>query len=90
MDWFNGSQGEADFYGEMIRLMVDLDVRDHFVFVPWIPAARMPELYSLGQVTLCLGNIVEAFGNVAYESLACGTLVWFPGQVCIARFCRMG
>ncbi|MBG0788273.1 MAG: glycosyltransferase family 4 protein [Anaerolineaceae bacterium] len=67
------SQGEATFYGEMIQLMVDLDVRDHFVFVPWIPAARMPELYSLGQVTLCLGNIVEAFGNVAYESLACGT-----------------
>ncbi|QRN83925.1 glycosyltransferase family 4 protein [Chloroflexota bacterium] len=67
------SQGEAEFYGEMIRLMVDLDVRDHFMFVPWIPAARMPELYSLGQVTLCLGNIVEAFGNVAYESLACGT-----------------
>ncbi len=24
-------------------------------------------------MTLCLGNIVEAFGNVAYESLACGT-----------------
>ena len=67
------SQGEADFYAEMIQLMVDLDVRDHFVFVPWIPAARMPELYSLGQATLCLGNIVEAFGNVAYESLACGT-----------------
>jgi len=33
----------------------------------------MPELYSLGAVTLCLGNIVEAFGNVAYESMACGT-----------------
>lgn len=67
------SQGEADFYAEMIQLMVDLDVREQFVFVPWMPAARMPELYSLGQVTLCLGNIVEAFGNVAYESLACGT-----------------
>lgn len=67
------SQGEANFYAEMIQLMVDLDVRDHFVFAPWIPTARMPELYSLGRATLCLGNIVEAFGNVAYESLACGT-----------------
>jgi hypothetical protein len=33
----------------------------------------MAELYSLGDVTLCLGLFVEAFGNVAYESLACGT-----------------
>jgi len=38
-----------------------------------MPIERMPELYSLADVTLCLGNIVEAFGNVAYESLACGT-----------------
>lgn len=67
------SQGEFDFYHEMIELMVDQDVRENFVLVPWIHAARMPELYSLGQATLCLGNIVEAFGNVAYESLACGT-----------------
>lgn len=68
------SQGESDFYHQMIQLMVDLDVRENFVFMPWISAARMPELYSLGRATLCLGNIVEAFGNVAYESLACGTL----------------
>ena len=67
------SQGELSFYNEMVQLMVELDVRENFVFVPWIPAARMPELYSLGRATLCLGNIVEAFGNVAYESLACGT-----------------
>jgi glycosyltransferase involved in cell wall biosynthesis len=74
-EWIGGmtSQGEADFYHAMIQLMVDLDVRENFVFIPWTPAARMPELYSLGRVTLCLGNIVEAFGNVAYESLACGT-----------------
>lgn len=74
-EWIDGmtSQGEADFYHEMVQLMVDLDVRENFVFIPWTPAARMPELYSLGQATLCLGNIVEAFGNVAYESLTCGT-----------------
>ena len=67
------SQGELSFYNEMMQLMVELDVRENFVFVPWIPAAEMPEFYSLGRATLCLGNIVEAFGNVAYESLACGT-----------------
>lgn len=33
----------------------------------------MPAFYSLGRVTLCLGNFVETFGNVAYESLACNT-----------------
>ena len=67
------STGDSAFYNEMMRFMHDLDVRKHFVFVPWMPISRMPELYSLGDATLCLGNIVEAFGNVAYESLACGT-----------------
>ncbi len=67
------SVGDSDFYNHMMRLMRDLDVDKNFIFVPWLPIERMPELYSLGDVTLCLGNIVEAFGNVAYESLACGT-----------------
>ncbi len=64
---------EKDYQTEMLQLMNDLDVRDNFRFIPWLPNNRMPELYSLGRVTLCLGSIVEAFGNVAYESLACGT-----------------
>jgi len=67
------SAGDSDFYNEMMHLMQDLGVQDHFQFIPWLPIERMPELYSLGEVTLCLGNIVEAFGNVAYESMACGT-----------------
>lgn len=67
------SARDSVFYNEMIRFMRDLGVREHFKFIPWMPVQRMPELYSLGEVTLCLGNIVEAFGNVAYESLACGT-----------------
>jgi len=67
------SSRDSAFYNEMMRLMRDLDVEDYFKFIPWQPIMRMPELYSLGDVTLCLGNIVEAFGNVAYESLACGT-----------------
>jgi glycosyltransferase involved in cell wall biosynthesis len=74
-EWINSmvSAGESDFYDAMMSLMQELDVWDHFKFIPWLPNDRMPELYSLGDVTLCLGNIVEAFGNVAYESLACAT-----------------
>jgi len=67
------SSGESAFYQEMIRLMNDLGVSEHFVFIPWMPQSQMPALYSLGHATLSLGNFVEAFGNVAYESLACGT-----------------
>ncbi|MCB2202526.1 glycosyltransferase family 4 protein [bacterium] len=67
------SAGESAFYQEMMALMTALGVRDHFHFIPWIAPDEMPTLYSLGDLTLCLGNIVEAFGNVAYESLACGT-----------------
>ena len=74
-EWIDSmvSSGESDFYQAMMSLMHDLNVEEFFKFIPWLPNARMPELYSLGEVTLCLGNIVEAFGNVAYESLACGT-----------------
>jgi glycosyltransferase involved in cell wall biosynthesis len=67
------SASDSKFYNAMMKLIQDLDVRQYFVFIPWMPIERMPELYSLGDVTLCLGNIVEAFGNVAYESQACGT-----------------
>ena len=67
------STSESIFYQGMLRLMDELGVREHFVFIPWMPQRRMPELYSLGDATLCLGNFVEAFGNVAYESIACGT-----------------
>lgn len=64
---------EESFYHQMNHLMDDLGVRENFTFIPWLSQAEMPALYSLGKATLCLGNFVEAFGNVAYESLACGT-----------------
>ena len=36
----------------------------------------MPEYYSLGNLTLSIGNFIEAFGsNVGLESLSCGTPV---------------
>ncbi|NLN70227.1 MAG: glycosyltransferase family 4 protein [Chloroflexi bacterium] len=67
------SGGEADFYQQMMTLMDELGVREHFVFIPWLAQEQMAALYSLGRATLCLGSFVETFGNVAYESLACGT-----------------
>lgn len=67
------SGGDSDFYRELMDLMTRLEIREHFHFIPWIAPEEMPALYSLGDLTLCLGSIVEAFGNVAYESLACGT-----------------
>ena len=49
---------------------------DSYVFIhDWIPQERMPEYYSLGDVTLCLGTFPESFGNVTLESLMCGTPV---------------
>ncbi len=67
------SAGESDYHQEMLDLMESQGVVDHFVSMPWLPNERMPELYSLGDLTLCMGRFVETFGNVAYESLACGT-----------------
>ncbi len=67
------SSRDAAFTQAMQEMIHDLGVDNYFIFVPWMPLERMPELYSLADVTLCLGNMVEAFGNVAYESLACGT-----------------
>jgi glycosyltransferase involved in cell wall biosynthesis len=50
-----------------------LGISDLVVFHQWIPQALMPAYYALGTVTLCIGTFVEAFGNVALESAACGT-----------------
>ncbi len=45
----------------------------HFVFHDWVPQALMPHYYSLGHLTVSLGQGVESFGNTVYESLGCGT-----------------
>jgi len=46
---------------------------DVFLFHDWISEALLPEYYSLGDVTMCIGNCVETFGNTPFESLGCGT-----------------
>lgn len=63
VEWISGIRVEISQRG--------LD--DIFYFHPWVPRDLMADYYRLGNLTLALGNIVEAFGNAPYESLACGT-----------------
>jgi len=61
------------FYRNIEAQIATLGLTEHFVFHDWIPQSLIPEYYSLGRVTLALGNFVESFGNAVYESLGCGT-----------------
>jgi hypothetical protein len=54
-------------------LAQELGIAEHVRLHPWIPHHLMAEYYSLGSVSLALGNCPEAFGNAVYESLSCGT-----------------
>lgn len=60
-------------YGAAQQRAADLGLGSLLHLHPWVPADRMPEYYSLGAATLCIGNFVEAFGNVSVESQLCGT-----------------
>lgn len=73
--WFDvATSAEVRAYYEGISAEIkSRGLTEHFIFHDWIPQALMPEYYSLGSVTLTLGHFVEAFGNVPYESLSCGT-----------------
>lgn len=73
--WFDAdlSSDVRDFYASIERDIATRGLRTHFHFHDWIPQRLMPDYYRVGDVTLVLGHFVEAFGNVPYESLACGT-----------------
>ena len=65
-----------DHYKNIIKKSEELGIRENIIFHKWIPYELMPEYYSLGDLTLSIGNFIEAFGsNVGLESLACGTPV---------------
>lgn len=73
--WFDADQS-PDLLKFLQQIKADIHNRgldDYFHFHNWLPQRLMPEYFSLGHVTLVLGHFVEAFGNSAYESLACGT-----------------
>lgn len=74
-EWISemASPEDRSFYKQIESHLDQTGLRDHFIFHSWLSQELMPAYYSLGNLTLCLGSFVEAFGNVAYESLACGT-----------------
>ncbi|MCA9911817.1 MAG: 2-amino-4-hydroxy-6-hydroxymethyldihydropteridine diphosphokinase [Anaerolineae bacterium] len=63
------------FYTDLEADIAQRGLAQNFIFHDWISDDLMPEFLSLGDVTLALGSYVETFGNVPYESLACGTPV---------------
>ncbi|BEH09848.1 hypothetical protein GSUET_14600 [Geobacter sulfurreducens subsp. ethanolicus] len=60
-------------YSEINEVAAELGILGQVHFHDWIPYGLMPEYLSMGSATLCVGNFVEAFGNVHLESVACGT-----------------
>lgn len=60
-------------YTDVLTSAQEMSLERKIFIHKWIPAERMPEYLSLGTVTLCIGNFIEAFGNASVESLLCGT-----------------
>lgn len=51
-----------------------LGLRDRVQFVGYVPATELPDWYRAADVTV-LPSLIEWFGKVAAESMACGTAV---------------
>jgi glycosyltransferase involved in cell wall biosynthesis len=58
----------------MRALCTRLDVIDHFEFTGWMPNEKLQELYRRASVFV-MPSLVEAFGVVFLEAMACGTPV---------------
>lgn len=66
----------GEHYKNIRNQVEELNLNNNILFHKWIPYELMPDYYSLGNLTLSVGNFIEAFGsNVGLESLACGTPV---------------
>lgn len=63
----------VNYYNRLNQRISEVGLSDVFVFHEWISEAYIPEYYSLADVSLCIGNIIETFGNAVFESLGCGT-----------------
>ncbi|NLI44226.1 MAG: glycosyltransferase family 4 protein [Chloroflexi bacterium] len=72
LELMNG-EAESEFHRLITAELSRRGLTENFIFHDWLSQSDMAAYYSAGEVTLCLGNMVEAFGNVAYESLVCGT-----------------
>lgn len=73
--WLEVMNGEAEneFHKSISAELRQRGLIENFIFHAWLSQSEMAAYYAAGEVTLCLGSMVEAFGNVAYESLVCGT-----------------
>ncbi|MFZ4815704.1 MAG: glycosyltransferase family 4 protein [Phototrophicaceae bacterium] len=73
--WIESALSPEDraYYDGLLATIAQNGVSENFIFHEWLSQAEMPAYYSMGGVTLAIGRYVETFGNVPYESLACGT-----------------
>lgn len=78
----NVSDEVINFYKNFENILEKKGILNNVLFHKWIPEELMPEYYSLGDVTLCIGSIVEAFSNVTLESLACKSPVVVSNVAC--------
>ncbi len=67
------SNEHQPIYDKILTEAKNLDLTNNIIFHPWIPYNLLPEYYSLGKLSLSIGNFVESFPNVSLESIACGT-----------------
>ncbi len=74
-DWLPEMQGhlENSFKQLILDFIETHGLQEHVRFHGWLRQDQLASYYSCGALTLSVGNNPEAFGNVAYESIACGT-----------------
>ena len=63
----------VNYYNRLNSRINEVGLSEVFVFHDWISEALIPEYFSLADVSLCIGSIIETFGNAVFESLGCGT-----------------
>lgn len=63
------------YFARLRRLVHAAGLGEHVLLHDWVSEALLPQYYSLADLTLCIGNMVETFGNTVFESLGCGTPV---------------
>ncbi|MCY4021512.1 MAG: glycosyltransferase family 4 protein [Chloroflexi bacterium] len=65
--------GTRAYYEQLQQEIGSTRLTDSFYFHDWINEDLIAEYYSIADVTMCIGNCVETFGNTPFESLGCGT-----------------
>jgi glycosyltransferase involved in cell wall biosynthesis/uridine phosphorylase len=62
-------------YNSLRKELADRGLSQNVSFFEWTPYDQMRHFYSLADITLNIGNFVEAFGLVPLESILCQTPV---------------